>query len=53
MRKQYHFWAGKDGLDAWDVDRLISRVLTSLSGRSRLTLFMTSTRCTGSTGLWS
>ena len=23
MRKQYHFWAGTDGLDAWDVDRLI------------------------------
>ncbi len=24
MRKQYHFWPGADGLDAWDVDRLIS-----------------------------
>ena len=24
MRKQYHFWPGKHGLDAWDVDRLIS-----------------------------
>lgn len=23
MRKQYHFWPGSDGLDAWDVDRLI------------------------------
>ena len=23
MRKQYHFWPGKHGLDAWDVDRLI------------------------------
>ena len=23
MRKQYHFWPGVDGLDAWDVDRLI------------------------------
>lgn len=23
MRKQYHFWPGTDGLDAWDVDRLI------------------------------
>ncbi len=23
MRKQHHFWAGEDGLDAWDVDRLI------------------------------
>ena len=23
MRKQYHFWPGDDGLDAWDVDRLI------------------------------
>jgi hypothetical protein len=24
MRKQYHFWPGQKGLDAWDVDRLIS-----------------------------
>ena len=23
MRKQYNFWPGKHGLDAWDVDRLI------------------------------
>jgi hypothetical protein len=23
MRRQYHFWPGKKGLDAWDVDRLI------------------------------
>lgn len=23
MRKQYHFWPGKQRLDAWDVDRLI------------------------------
>lgn len=23
MRKQYHFWPGEHGLDAWDVDRLI------------------------------
>ena len=23
MRKQYHFWPGAGGLDAWDVDRLI------------------------------
>jgi hypothetical protein len=23
MRKQYHFWPGATGLDAWDVDRLI------------------------------
>src|SRR6266513_979659 len=23
MRKQYHFWPGKRGLDAWDLDRLI------------------------------
>jgi hypothetical protein len=23
VRKQYHFWPGKRGLDAWDVDRLI------------------------------
>ncbi len=23
MRKQYHFWAGEHGLDAWDVDRLV------------------------------
>lgn len=20
MRKQYHFWPGTEGLDAWDVD---------------------------------
>jgi hypothetical protein len=23
VRKQYHFWPGDGGLDAWDVDRLI------------------------------
>jgi hypothetical protein len=23
MRKQYHFWPGNKGLNAWDVDRLI------------------------------
>jgi hypothetical protein len=23
VRKQYHFWPGDDGFDAWDVDRLI------------------------------
>jgi hypothetical protein len=23
VRKQYHFWRGEHGLDAWDVDRLI------------------------------
>ena len=23
MRKQYHFWPGTTGLDAWDVDRLV------------------------------
>jgi hypothetical protein len=23
MRKQYHFWPGDQGIDAWDVDRLI------------------------------
>ena len=23
MRKQYHFWPGEDGLDGWDVDRLV------------------------------
>lgn len=23
MRKQYNFWPGPEGLDAWDVDRLI------------------------------
>lgn len=23
MRKQYHFWPGNHGLDAWDVDRLV------------------------------
>jgi hypothetical protein len=24
VRKQYHFWPGDQGLDAWDVDKLIS-----------------------------
>jgi hypothetical protein len=24
VRKQYHFWPGEEGLDAWDVDRLIN-----------------------------
>jgi RimJ/RimL family protein N-acetyltransferase len=24
VRRQYHFWPGVDGLDAWDVDRLIT-----------------------------
>ncbi len=24
VRKQYHFWPGDCGLDAWDVDRLIA-----------------------------
>jgi hypothetical protein len=24
VRKQYHFWPGSSGLDAWDVDRLIA-----------------------------
>jgi len=23
IRKQYHFWPGESGLDAWDVDRLL------------------------------
>lgn len=23
MRKQHHFWPGDEGVDAWDVDRLI------------------------------
>lgn len=23
MRRQYHFWPGETGLDAWDVHRLI------------------------------
>ena len=23
VRKQYHFWPGAKGMDAWDVDRLI------------------------------
>jgi len=23
VRKQYHFWPGERGVDAWDVDRLI------------------------------
>jgi hypothetical protein len=25
MRKQYHFWPGEHGFDAWDVDRLIEQ----------------------------
>jgi hypothetical protein len=24
VRKQYHAWRGEDGLDAWDVDRLVA-----------------------------
>lgn len=24
VRKQYHFWPGAQGLDAWDVDRLVA-----------------------------
>jgi hypothetical protein len=24
VRKQYHFWPGENGLDAWDVERLIA-----------------------------
>ena len=24
MRKQYNFWPGERGIDAWDVDRLIA-----------------------------
>ena len=24
MRKQYHFWPGERGNDAWDVDRLVA-----------------------------
>jgi hypothetical protein len=24
LRKQYSFWPGKNGIDAWDVDRLIA-----------------------------
>ncbi len=23
MRKQYNFWPGEKGLDAWDIDRLV------------------------------
>lgn len=23
VRKQYHLWLAEDGIDAWDVDRLI------------------------------
>jgi hypothetical protein len=29
MRKQYHFWPGEHGLDAWDVDRIVE-LTTSL-----------------------
>jgi hypothetical protein len=35
MRKQYHFWPGEQGLDAWDVDRLI-RLSADLPIRSVL-----------------
>jgi hypothetical protein len=24
VRKQYHFWPGEEGVDAWDVDRLVA-----------------------------
>lgn len=24
VRKQYHFWPGENGLDAWDVERLMA-----------------------------
>jgi hypothetical protein len=24
VRKQYHFWPGERGLDAWDIDRLVA-----------------------------
>jgi hypothetical protein len=24
VRKQYHFWPGEHGLDAWDTDRLVA-----------------------------
>ncbi len=33
MRKQYHFWPGEEGVDAWDVDRLI-RLSTDLPVKS-------------------
>ena len=32
VRKQYHFWPGERGLDAWDVDRLV-RLSTRLPVR--------------------
>jgi hypothetical protein len=36
VRKQYHFWPSGDGLDAWDVDRLIA--LTSELPEEQVTL---------------
>ncbi len=29
MRKQYHFWPGEHGQDAWDVDRLVALTATA------------------------
>jgi hypothetical protein len=34
VRKQYHFWPGEEGLDAWDVDRLIALSRDLRFGRS-------------------
>jgi len=31
VRKQYSFWAGEDGLDAWDVDKLIELARVGMS----------------------
>jgi hypothetical protein len=36
MRKQYHFWRGAEGLDAWDVHRLITLSGTLVIERVRL-----------------
>jgi len=32
MRKQYHFWPGEGGMDAWDVDHLIELVAQISTG---------------------
>lgn len=37
VRKQYHFWPGADGLDAWDVDRLIELTAAQPVEEVRLT----------------
>jgi hypothetical protein len=39
VRKQYHFWPGEHGVDAWDVDRLIElRVMDGIHGIAKALL---------------